>query len=190
VRCTAALALGVDGLPAIVGLITPHEEPTIVKRCIHAAALHPVPAALDAMTRAYLGGDDRELKLALLDGMREAGSTAASRFLVSRIDQESHELTLAAIAASGTCGDLGAVEPLHRFAESPVDGRLKTEARKSIAMIQARFGRGEAGMLTMGAASSIAAASSGALSAQDEVQDAHGGLSAEEVEGDSLHMGG
>jgi len=83
-------------------------------------------------------------------------------------DETHYELKLAVIKALARCGDMKAVEPLYNLSKQVIiPPSMKTEAKKSIAGIQYRFGTGDKGWLSLNDSDS----SDGSLSLLDKDDD-------------------
>lgn len=134
--------------PAITGLLE------------KAARYHP--AALEALGRF---GDARhvpdilntlsvstqeKIKEACAEALEQLADSRAEDALVALVREESGaRVRLAAVKALRTCGTLNAVEALHPLTTGLGIGSIRSEAKRSIAELQSRYGRGEGGELCL-----------------------------------------
>jgi hypothetical protein len=93
------------------------------------------------------------VRVAIIDLFGKTGQADARDFLLGELASETTDVTLHAIRALSTCGDIGTVSRLCELClrKSGVDTMTRTEAVKSIEAIQKRFGVRGKGSLSISA---------------------------------------
>jgi hypothetical protein len=91
-----------------------------------------------------------DVRIAILDMFGKLGQKNVQPFLFRTAHSGNEEESIHALEALSHCGDMSAVEHLHRIASDPgADSSVQKAARNSIAAIQERFGKTDKGLVSI-----------------------------------------
>lgn len=172
VQIASARYLGKDGMRHLVSLLEQADgiSEAMILKIISIFGSDEFRESAPVLKNLFVTLESDAAKIGILSALGNIGDGEHAPFVAEQLHGHSHEVTIAAIEALGSCGTVESVERLYGL----LDGSLSKHAEKAIAAIQARLGDVEKGWLSTAAL----AEKEGALSNADGAEE--GALSKEE----------